>query len=150
MTIQDQITAAAQAKGVDPNIALKVAQTESGFNQSAVSSAGAIQGGIQYLAQMYAQFGDWSKALAAYNWGPGNVATYGDSWADHAPTETVNYVSGILGGVGVSIGNAGSSVVNAIEGIFSPSTDSTGVTQSQDLILAAGVVLLVALLFWSI
>ncbi len=28
---------------------------------------------LDYLQQLYAQFGDWQLALAAYNWGPGNV-----------------------------------------------------------------------------
>ncbi len=30
-------------------------------------------GGETYLQQLYAQYGDWPDALAAYNWGPGNV-----------------------------------------------------------------------------
>ncbi len=29
---------------------------------------------LDYLQQLYAQFGDWQLALAAYNWGEGNVA----------------------------------------------------------------------------
>jgi peptidoglycan lytic transglycosylase D len=28
---------------------------------------------LDYLGQLYDQFGDWQLALAAYNWGPGNV-----------------------------------------------------------------------------
>jgi len=28
---------------------------------------------LDYLQQLYAQFGDWHLALAAYNWGPGSV-----------------------------------------------------------------------------
>ncbi len=28
---------------------------------------------LDYLQQLYTQFGDWQLALAAYNWGPGNV-----------------------------------------------------------------------------
>lgn len=53
-----------------------------------------INAGAKYLASLVKQFGDVPTALAAYNWGPGNVATYTtDSW----PTETVNYVNKILG-----------------------------------------------------
>jgi len=128
MALADQIAAAAQAQGVDPSLALEVAVVESGLNQNAVSSAGAIgifqlmpataaslgvnpydptqniQGGVTYLRQMLAQFGDPALALAAYDWGPGNVTTamnaYGGSWAaiaPYAPAETQNYVAKILG-----------------------------------------------------
>lgn len=178
MTIQDQITSTAQAYGVDPNLALEVARRESGFNQSAISSAGAIgvfqlmpataaalgvnpydlngniKGGILYISQMLAQFGgDISKALAAYNWGPGNVAAYGDSWAEHAPAETVNYVSSILGRLGTSVGDAGTSILQELGSLFSPSS-SDGMDGSlstpQDLVLAVGAIALVAIFFWSI
>ena len=124
-SVQALVVQEAQRQGVDPNLALAVAQTESGFNQSAVSPAGAIgvmqlmpqtaaqlgvdptdtqqniQGGIAYLRQMLAQFGDPAAALAAYNWGPGNVqkaqAAYGSGWLAHAPSETQSYVGRILG-----------------------------------------------------
>jgi len=63
-------------------------------------------GGTSYLAQLYNQFGSWDLALAAYDWGPGNlskaVATYGSSWLAHAPAETQNYVATILGNAGVT------------------------------------------------
>lgn len=53
----------------------------------------------QYLAQLKQQFGDWHTALAAYNWGMGNVRNaqkaYGDNWLAHAPSETQNYVKQI-------------------------------------------------------
>lgn len=46
--------------------------------------------------------GDYSKALAGYNWGGGNVdeaiQKWGDNWLDHAPTETKNYIKKIMGG----------------------------------------------------
>jgi soluble lytic murein transglycosylase-like protein len=95
MTVQQQIVAQAQAAGVDPNLALAIAQNESGFNQSAISSTGAIgvmqlmpttaqelgvnpndltqniAGGIQYLSQLLTQFGgDIGLTAAAYNAGP--------------------------------------------------------------------------------
>ena len=40
MSIQDQITAAANAAGVPSWLALAIAQRESGFNNNAVGSAG--------------------------------------------------------------------------------------------------------------
>jgi hypothetical protein len=44
--------------------------------------------------------GDYSKALAAYNWGPGNVdktlQAYGNDWRNHLPAETSNYVASIM------------------------------------------------------
>ena len=96
--IQDQIRDTAVRYGVDPAIALAVAQKESSFSQSARGTSGEvgifqlmpetagdlqvnpydtfqnIEGGVSYLAQLYRQFGDWTKALAAYNGGPGNMA----------------------------------------------------------------------------
>lgn len=44
----------------------------------------------QYLAALRKRFGNWSQALAAYNFGPGNVIA-GATW----PTETRNYVASI-------------------------------------------------------
>ena len=43
-----------------------------------------------YLKSLYKRFGDYPKALAAYNWGQGNLAKaitkYGDTeWLAHAP-----------------------------------------------------------------
>jgi soluble lytic murein transglycosylase-like protein len=122
--VQAQITAAAQAAGIDPYLAIAVANQESGGNQGAVSSSGAIgifqlmpataaglgvdptttsgniQGGVTYLAQLMDQYGgDTTLALAAYNAGPGNVAKYGG-----VPpfAETQNYVSSIQSALGLS------------------------------------------------
>lgn len=102
MSIRDLIIREAQAQGVDPNLALGVAHTESRLNQNAISPAGAIgvmqlmpgtakdlgvnprdlnqniKGGVTYLRKMLDTFGgDVSKAVAAYNAGPGNVMKYG-------------------------------------------------------------------------
>ena len=54
--------------------------------------------GRAYLAQMFRRYGNWTDALAAYNWGPGNV----DSWisdgrpSDRLPNETFRYVRRVL------------------------------------------------------
>jgi soluble lytic murein transglycosylase-like protein len=52
----------------------------------------------RYLKQQYDRFGDWSRALAAYNWGAGNVQKKGLA---NAPLETRNYIAQILGDVDV-------------------------------------------------
>lgn len=60
--------------------------------------------GRDYLAAMVRRYdGDLPKALAAYNWGPGNVdqaivragARPGGDWMTFAPAETQNYVAKI-------------------------------------------------------
>jgi hypothetical protein len=61
-----------------------------------------IQGAARYLARMYDMFGNWTEALAAYNWGPGNVRRRG---LDKAPQETRNYFVQILADVNNSNGS---------------------------------------------
>ncbi|MGD9424010.1 lytic transglycosylase domain-containing protein [Pantoea sp. NSTU24] len=103
-----------------------IATTESGGNQFAVSGAGAkglfqfmdgtagdlgLKGGdvfnpeksanaaAKYLSQLLrASGGDLVKALAAYNWGIGNVQNKG---LDRAPLETRKYVPKVLAGIQV-------------------------------------------------
>jgi soluble lytic murein transglycosylase-like protein len=125
MDVQSTITAAAAKYGVDPSLALAVAQQESGFNPSAVSSAGAvgvmqlmpataaqfgadpydpaqnIDAGVHYLSNLLHQFGgDVSLALAAYNSGPGTVQKYGGI---PPYPETQSYVSKILAALGLDL-----------------------------------------------
>ena len=58
------------------------------------------QSGQKYLDAMYRKYGDEATALAAYNWGPGNV----DKWLKKGgdpkklPAETKKYINNILGG----------------------------------------------------
>jgi soluble lytic murein transglycosylase-like protein len=144
------IVATASNLGVDPNLALAVAIRESGLNPSAVNQeSGAIglfqimpataaelgidpndpiqniEGGIRYLGEMLAKFGDRALALAAYDWGPGHVshavATWGADWLAHAPTETQNYVVDILGsGAGAAGSGAPSAPVELSPTLFTP------------------------------
>lgn len=113
------IDSAAQKYGIDPAILKGLIKQESGFNPDAGSPAGAqgltqlmpgtaaalgvtdvhdpaqsIDGGARYLRQQLDRFGgDYSKALAAYNAGPGAVQRYGGI---PPYAETQNYVKSIL------------------------------------------------------
>lgn len=58
-----------------------------------------IAGAGRYLAWLFRRTGAWDKALAAYNWGVGNVTRKG---LDKAPTETRNYFAQILADIGLS------------------------------------------------
>lgn len=63
----------------------------------------------KYMKYLYTQFGDWYLAMAAYDWGAGNVQRavartgYADFWElyrlNALPAETKNYVPGILAAV---------------------------------------------------
>jgi soluble lytic murein transglycosylase-like protein len=57
-----------------------------------------ISEAAQYLASLYTQFGDWGAALAAYNFGPGNVNKY-LAGTVALPAETSKYVNDILADV---------------------------------------------------
>ena len=54
--------------------------------------------GRAYLAQMFQRYGNWPDALAAYNWGPGNL----EAWitagrpSERLPSETARYVRRVL------------------------------------------------------
>ena len=98
-----EITAAAKKHGIDPALLAGLVKQESGFNPNAGSPAGArglaqlmpgtaaglgvtnvldplqsLDGGAKYLRQQLDAFGgDVTKALAAYNAGPGAVQRYG-------------------------------------------------------------------------
>lgn len=53
-----------------------------------------------FMKRLYGKFGNWESALAAYNWGEGNIsrAPLYDSW----PPETQNYVTQITNDVQVA------------------------------------------------
>jgi soluble lytic murein transglycosylase-like protein len=115
-----EISAAAARNGVDPNVLTGLIRAESNFDPNAGSPAGAqgltqlmpgtaaglgvsnpldpvqsIEGGARYLRQQLDHFGgDVTKALAAYNAGPGAVERFGG-----VPPyeETQNYVRRVLG-----------------------------------------------------
>jgi hypothetical protein len=49
--------------------------------------------GRAYLARLYRRYGNWADAIAAYNWGPGNVDAWisGGRAADKFPLEVERY-----------------------------------------------------------
>jgi soluble lytic murein transglycosylase-like protein len=62
------------------------------------------RGAARYLTDLGTEFHhDWAKAIAAYNWGEGNVERVvkqrGDDWYKYLPTETSNYVAEVMGGL---------------------------------------------------
>lgn len=90
--------AAADETGLPVELLRAVALVESGFNPSAISRAGAMGlmqlmpatarsmgvsdpydprqsalGGARFLKNLHERFGNWTQALAAYNWGPARV-----------------------------------------------------------------------------
>ena len=100
--VVDEIVNQAIANDVEPALAVAIAKNESGFNQNAISPAGAIGigqlmpdtaaslgvdpydwkqnifGMIKYLKELWETFdGDIAKVIAAYNAGPAAVKTYG-------------------------------------------------------------------------
>lgn len=124
-----ELDAAARRHGIAPELLRAVAHRESGGRQEVVSRAGAagvmqlmpgtaaelgvdardraqnIEGGARYLKMMLDRYGgNEEHALAAYNWGPGNV----DAWlktgrgrnGQPMPEETRAYVPGVLAGAG--------------------------------------------------
>lgn len=67
-----------------------------GSEAAALDPSKAIPGAARYLAWLIRQFsGNVKAAIAAYNWGIGNVKKKG---LDNAPQETRNYVAAILPG----------------------------------------------------
>lgn len=113
------ISRTANAYNLDPKLITAVIQTESGFNARAVSPVGAqglmqlmpgtaselgltkpfdpeqnIKAGSKYLKQLMDRYhGDTRLALAAYNWGMGNL----ERNPGRIPQETVNYVAKVTG-----------------------------------------------------
>jgi hypothetical protein len=109
------IDKASKTYGIDPALIRAVIKAESNFNPRAVSSAGAqglmqlmpstasglgvtnsfdpeqnVMAGTKFLKQMMDRYGgNLNSALAAYNWGPGNLEKKGGA----LPRETREYLT---------------------------------------------------------
>lgn len=70
-----------------------------GSEQAALDPFQAIPGAARYLAGLYNSTGTWEGALAAYNWGIGNVQRKG---LGAAPPETVDYYTNIMDKAGMA------------------------------------------------
>lgn len=153
------ITDAAAANGIPVALALAQAQKESSLNPNAYNAksgaTGLFQlepgtaadlgvtnptdpaqnasGGMAYLAQLLARFGDWATALAAFDWGPKNVqdaiAAHGANWLAYAPGETRNYVSTLLPYATTSSSGTSPAGAGAI-----PASDSLDTLLSPDIL----------------
>ncbi len=64
-----------------------------GSAEAALDPALAIPGAASYLAWLYNKLDTWEEALAAYNWGIGNVQRKG---IENAPAETIDYYTTII------------------------------------------------------
>lgn len=78
-------------------IAQFTAATAQALGVDRFNPASSINGAARYLAQLYRQFGSWPLALAAYNWGPGNVRKLQRGIVKAVPRETSNYVAALTG-----------------------------------------------------
>lgn len=144
-----------KAHGLPPGILWNVFGAESGYGKHLNSSAGA-QGPFQFMSDTAKRFGlknpfdlsssadaagkyfevlrkefrgDISKAVAAYNWGEGNVAkdikAHGAAWRDFLPAETRRYLKEVLTGAGLSKGVKIDMMIN------NPAGANVAVTASQ-------------------
>lgn len=121
---RDLFAKAAADAGVPELLLLRVAHQESGFRPEVidgrVSSPAGAKGIMQivprwhpgvdpldpweavpyaarYLAQLKKTFGSWAQALAAYNWGQGNLRRWIDAGGvGPIPAETQRYVAEIM------------------------------------------------------
>jgi hypothetical protein len=97
--------------GLMPNTAAEIGVDPTDEKQN-------LAGGKQYLGMMFDRYQNWDDALAAYNWGPGNV----DKWItrgkdpDKMPAETRSYIASTLRRAGMSV-DSPTSVVAAKRGL---------------------------------
>jgi len=102
----------------------------------------------KYMKSLYNQFGDWYLAMAAYDWGPGNVQRavmrtgYADFWELYRrnvlPGETKNYVPGIIAAI-IMAKNPEQYGLDKLEPDAAVVSDTVSVDYAIDLRLVADV-----------
>jgi len=159
--IKDYATSVAGQYGLDPNLFTNLLQAESSFNPNAVSPKGAIgvgqlmpgtaaslgvnphdwqqniQGSAQYLSSLINQFGgNQAAGVAAYNAGPGRVASVLNGTAT-LPSETQSYLDKIFGPNSVGGGLAqsfsgfiGGNPVQTVQGLMTAGKNGNSWTQA--------------------
>jgi len=151
-----QIRAAAQRHGVDPALLKGLIRQESNFDPNAGSSAGAqgltqlmpgtaaalgvgnpkdpaqaIEGGAKYLGQQLKAFGgDVTKALAAYNAGPGAVQRHGGVPPYAETQDYVRKVQAFAAGYRADFAAAPAPAAAPVPATAFPSTPTTPTTAS--------------------
>jgi soluble lytic murein transglycosylase-like protein len=120
LIVAHALEAASQRTGVPSRLLQSVAWTESRYSVDAISSRGArglmqlmpsaaegidphnpvqaAQRGAELLNRLFMRFRSWGHALAAYNWGVGNVSRSPDptTW----PASVRTYVQRVANGAG--------------------------------------------------
>jgi hypothetical protein len=90
--------------------------TAKGYGIDALDTSQASKAAGKMLRSLYEKYGSWDKAIAAYNWGPGNldadIKKHGADWLKYAPAETQGEVDNV---VGRSSGAYDSAVAKALE-----------------------------------
>jgi transglycosylase-like protein with SLT domain len=114
--------ATAAGYGIDPYDPIAALDAAAKYDRSSLT-----QFSLKTTSGGYSQE-DYSKMLAAYNWGGGNlqddISAHGPNWLQYAPLETQNYIKNILGnqslpqGV-VAIGGPSGPVSGAVAGAVS-------------------------------
>jgi membrane-bound lytic murein transglycosylase D len=120
-----ELNAVEQQYGLPANLLCAVAYAESGFNPAAVNASSGATGmfqllptyypdagaswqddavsAAQALSSYYQSTGNWQDALAAYNWGPGNLAGSCGTYCG-LPAQTQSYVTNIVAAVPAATG----------------------------------------------
>ncbi len=96
---EDIITGRVKSPAGALGIAQFMPATAAELGVNPLDPAQAIDGAGLYLRRLYNSLGDWKLALAAYNWGIGNVRRKGLA---AAPLETRLYYSQILSSVPIA------------------------------------------------
>lgn len=164
VNLRSLIMQEALAQGVPPAIALAVAQQESGISQWTPSgglvtgTSGEIgvfqlmpgtaaqlgvnpadvnqniQGGVSFLASLFAKYGDWSKALSAYNSG--------------SPTGSPSYAASVLGIAGLSP-SAPAAVLASPQDLSSGDLEAAVTSDSTPWVIG-GILAAVGLAYWLV